>query len=302
MDTGLQKYRAFVVAADVGSIVGAAERMGYSVSSVSRMVADLETACGLRLFDRSKAGVSLTSDGERLISRARAIVAECDRFDDEAAAIAGAEVGTVRVGTIASVATHILPRVLQKLRRSHPGITCELLMGDYAEIESWIAEGRVDLGTVRRPASGDFESVALLDDEHVAVVPKGHPLAGETTFPIAAFTEEPFVALERGEVSEVASLFERNGMRVVPAYTVWDDYAVMAMVEAGLGIAILPSIMTLSPPYDVAVLPLDVPARRVIEAAWCKSRSLTAAATAFLGILLDDGPLRVDGQRIFSGR
>lgn len=292
MDTGLQKYRAFVVAADVGSIVKAAEQMGYSVSSVSRMVADLEAACGFRLFERSKAGVSLTPDGKRLIGRARAIVTECDRFDDEASAIAGAEVGTVRVGTIASVATHILPRVLQTFRRSRPGITCELLMGDYAEIESWIAEGRVDVGTVRQPASPDFESIELLEDEHVAIVPKEHPLAGGATFPIAAFSEEPFLALERGEVSEVASLFERNGMRVVPAYTVWDDYAVMAMVEAGLGIGILPSIMTLNPPFDIAILPLDVPAHRVIEAAWCKSRSLTAAATAFLDVLRSKGPMR----------
>ena len=295
MDTGLQKYRAFVVAADAGSIVKAAERMGYSVSSVSRMVADLETACGFRLFDRSKAGVSLTPDGKRLIGRARAIVAECDRFDDEASAIAGAEVGTVRVGTIASIATHILPRALQKLHQSRPGITCELLMGDYAEIESWIAEGRVDVGTVRMPASDDFDSVELLEDEHVAIVPKEHPLAGGAAFPLAAFAEEPFLALERGEVSEVASLFERNGMKVVPAYTVWDDFAVMAMVEAGLGIGILPSIMTLNPPYDVAVLPLDVPSRRGIEAAWHKNRSLTSAAKAFLDVLQGDGPLRVGG-------
>lgn len=285
MDTGLQKYRAFVVAADTGSIVRAAERMGYSISSVSRMVSDLENACGFRLFDRSKAGVMLTPDGERLVGRARAIVAECDRFDDEAAAIAGAEVGTVRVGTIASVATHILPRVLQKLRQGRPGITCELLMGDYAEIEAWVAEGRVDVGTVRIPARGDFEYVALFEDEHVAIIPKSHPLASEKAFPIAAFSEEPFLALERGEVSEVSDLFERNSIRVDPAYTVWDDYAVMAMVEAGLGIAILPSIMMRHCPYDVAVLPLDVPSRRVIAAAWRKSRSLTAAANAFLDAL-----------------
>lgn len=285
MDTGLQKYRAFVVAADTGSIMKAAERMGYSISSVSRMVADLETACGFRLFDRSKAGVSLTPDGEHMIGRARAIVAECDRFDDEAAAIAGAEVGTVRLGTIASVSTHILPRVLQTLRQSHPGITCELLMGDYAEIETWIAEGRVDVGTVRMPVREDFESVTVFEDEHVAIIPRSHPLAGEKTFPLAAFSEEPFLALERGEVSEVSDLFERNGIRVNPAYTVWDDYAVMAMVEAGLGIAILPSIMTQNCPYDVVVLPLDVPARRVIAGAWRKSCSPTAATSAFLSAL-----------------
>ena len=140
------------------------------------------------------------------------------------------------------------------------------------------------------PARGDFESTTLLEDEHVAIVPKGHALARAEAFPVAAFAEEPFLALERGEVSEVAGLFERNGMKVVPAYTVWDDYAVMAMVEAGLGLGVLPSIMTRNCPYDVAILPLDVPARRIIGAAWHKSRGLTAAATAFLEVLKAHGP------------
>ena len=282
MDMGLQKYRAFVVAADAGSIAHAAQRLGYSISSVSRMVSDLETACGFRLFDRSKAGVSLTPDGARLLENARAIVAECDRFDSEAAAIAGAEVGTVRMGTIASVATHILPAALRAFRHNHPGIACELLMGDYVEIESWIAEGRVDVGTLRAPVPNGFDSVPLLDDDHVAIVPKGHPLAGARVFPLAAFADEPLIALERGEVSEIEGLFERNGMKVAAAYTVWDDYAVMAMVEAGLGLGILPSIMTRHCPFEVVVLPLDVPAHRQVAAAWRNDRALSAATRVFV--------------------
>ena len=285
MDTGLQKYRAFVTAAETGSIARAAEQMGYSVSSVSRMVADLETACGLKLFDRGKQGVAPTPDGVRLLEHARAIIAECDRFEEEAAALAGAEIGTVRIGTIASVATYILPKVLQQLRKSHPGITCELLMGDYAEIGSWIADGRVDVGTLRLPTRDDFGSLPLLNDEYVAIVPKTHALAAGESFPLAAFAKEPFLALERGEVTELAGLFERNGMDVSAAYTVWDDYAVMAMVEAGLGLGILPSIMTQNRPFNVAVLPLDVPAHRRVVAAWRKNRSLTAATTTFLDTL-----------------
>ena len=285
MDGGLQKYRAFVVAADTGSIARAAERLDYSVSSISRMVADLETACGFPLFTRSKTGVSLTPDGLRLLGRARAIVSECDRFSDEAASIAGAEVGTVRVGTIASVATHILPRVLQRFRLDHPGVVCELLMGDYAEIEAWIAEGRVELGTVRLPAPPGFDSSLVASDGYVAVVPKAHSRANDGIFPMAAFAGDPFIALEHGSVSEVADLLAANDMHIVPAYTVWDDYAVMALVEAGLGLGIVPSIMTRRCAYDVAFLPLDVPTRRRIAMAWRADRSLTPAAASFLATL-----------------
>ena len=139
---------------------------------------------------------------------------------------------------------------------------------------------------LRAPVLPEFEHASLLDDEHVAVVPKGHPLASESAFPIAAFAEEPFIALERGGVSEVASLFQSAGMKVVPAYTVWDDYVIMSMVEAGLGLGVMPSVMTQRCAYDVAFLPLDVPAERAIVAAWHKNRGLSAAALALLDALV----------------
>ncbi|MBQ9067672.1 MAG: LysR family transcriptional regulator [Eggerthellaceae bacterium] len=282
MDTGLQKYRAFVATAEAGSIAHAADRLGYSISSVSRMVSDLEASCGLRLFDRSKAGVALTPDGQRLLVRARSIVDECDRFADEAASIAGAEVGTVRVGTIASVATHVFPKVLKSFRSTHPGVSCELLMGDYNEIDRWLSEGRIDMGTVRVPAAKGLNTITLVRDAYKAVLPSGHAMARRKRFPLAAFAKEPYLALERGGLSEVASLLERNSVELTPTFTVWDDYAVMAMVEAGLGLAILPSIMLQRCAYNVVALPLDVPAKREVALAWRSERSLSAAATAFL--------------------
>ncbi|MBQ9068608.1 MAG: LysR family transcriptional regulator [Eggerthellaceae bacterium] len=282
MDTGLQKYRAFVAAADIGSIAHAAERLGYSVSSVSRMIADLETSSGVRLFDRSKAGVAPTPDGVRLLARARRIVDECNRFDDEAAAITGTEVGTVRIGTIASVATHVLPSVLKVFREDHPGITYELLHGDYREIEQWLAEGRVDVGTVRLPAPDGLGTIVLVRDEDVAVLPSGHRLARKKRFPLAAFAEEPFIALEHEGVSEAADLLEGNGMGLAPLFTTWDDYVVMAMVEAGLGLSIMPSIMLQRCAYNVVSLPLDVPAKREIALAWDESRTPSPAVAAFL--------------------
>lgn len=75
-------------------------------------------------------------------------------------------------------------------------------------------------------------------------------------------------------------------MKVAPTYTVWDDHVIMSMVEAGLGLGIMPSIMTQRCAYDVAFLPLDIPAERSIVAAWHKSRGLSAAAAALLDALV----------------
>ncbi len=285
MDTGLQKYRAIVMAADTGSIVHAAEKLDYSVSSISRMIADVEADCGLRLFERSKTGVTPTQEGLRMIARARSIVAECDRFEEEAASLAGAEVGTVRVGTIASVSTHVLPPALKQLREQHPGIVCELLLGDYAEIESWLADGSVDLGTLRMPATAGYDTISLINDQHVAILPADHPAAKKKRFPLSGFSKEPFISLERGMVSEVAELFARNNVTVSPTFTAWDDYTIMAMVEAGLGLAILPSIMLQRCAYNVVALPLTVTAKRQIVMAWRNDHIPSPATQAFLETL-----------------
>ena len=285
VDTGVQKYRAFVEAVDSGSLAAAAARMGYSTSSVSRMVADLEATCRVRLLERSKAGVKTTPDGERLLARARRVVAACDGFDDEAASIRGIESGTVRIGTVSSVATHILPATMAAFRETHPQVDFELLLGDYEEIDSWLAEGRIDLGALRAPAPRWLKSRLLVHDRLVAIVPGSHPLAQATKIPLEKFAEEPFLALERGEISEVASLFEAAGIIMQPAFSTWDDYAIMAMVEAGMGLAILPELITRRNAYDIAIVPLDVPANRDIDIAWRSTSALPAAARTFLEML-----------------
>ena len=281
MEAGVQKYRAFVEAADAGSIAVATARMGYSVSSVSRMVADLEAGCGVRLLERGKSGVRPTPDGERLLARARQVVAACDGFDDEASAILGIEGGTVRIGMISSVATHVLPSAMASFRELHPLVEFELLMGDYAEIEAWLMEGRVDLGTLRLPLPKGLASRTLVRDRLMGVVPASHPLAKETRIPLEVFASEPFLALERGGVSEVAGLFEKNRIEIHPAFSTWDDHAIMAMVEAGMGLAILPELVTRRTAYKVALVTLDVSADRDIAIAWRASFALPAAASAF---------------------
>ena len=285
MDTGTQKYRALVAAVDSGSLAGAADQLGYSVSSVSRMVADLETECGFPLLERSKYGITPTADGARMIACARRIIAECDLFGATAREIAGIEGGTVRIGTFSSVATHWLPGVLGEFSAEHPRIEYEMLMGDYSEITSWIDDGRVDLGFLREPIDAHLASARVVKDELVAVLPASHPMAHAETFPLAAFEDEPFIAIERGGDAEGATLFSRHGLHVSPAFSTWDDYAIMAMVEAGLGIAMLPALILRRCAYDLATVPLDVPARRDVWVAWKASRPLPTAARALLDLM-----------------
>ena len=155
-------------------------------------------------------------------------------------------------------------------------------MGDYSEIERWIAEERVDCGFLRLPTRPDFETIQLKKDDLLAVIPEDHPLAGCDKFPISAFDREIFMLLEKGDKYEISELFERNGVKPDVRFITWDDYAVMSMVENGLGISILPELILKRIPYKIVIKHLDVPAFRNIGLAFRSRRSLSLAAERFI--------------------
>lgn len=124
----------------------------------------------------------------------------------------GLQAGIIRIGTFSSVATHWLPRIISAFRRDYPGIEYEMLLGDYSEIETWIAESRVDFRFLRLPTDPEFETIELAKDELMAVIPKDHPLAEEPAFPVKALENEPFMLLEKGDKAEISNVFTVNGL------------------------------------------------------------------------------------------
>ena len=264
MEMNLFKYMAFVKTVEYGSFTKAAEILNYSQSGVSRMIADLEREWNLTLLERSRTGIRLTSDGTRLLPYARSLCESYQKLQMQADDLRGVQSGLIRIGTISSVAAHWLPNIIRAFQKDYPGIDYELLLGDYTEIEAWIAEGRVDCGFLRLPANPDFDTVPLQRDRLLAVLPETHPLAGLETVPLKALCAEPFMLLERGARAEVSEVLERNHLQPRVRFTTWDDYAIMSMVEGGLGVSILPELILRRVPYRIAVRELDVPAFRTI--------------------------------------
>ena len=197
----------------------------------------------------------------------------------------GLQSGLIRIGTFSSVATHWLPKIIKRFQKDYPNIDYELLLGDYSEIERWISDGTVDFGFVRSPAKAGLETEFLAEDPLVAVLPENHPLAKEEKFPASAFKDEPFILLERGEDSDVADILEKQGIKADIRFTTWDDYAIMSMVENGLGISILPQLILRRAPYKIVTKPLDVPAYRKIGIALKDKKTASVAVKKFLEYL-----------------
>ena len=285
MDMNIFKYMAFIKTVEYGSFTKAGELLNYSQSGISRMIHDLEKEWKITLLERNRSGVKLTSDGSRLLPYAKSLCEEYQKLQMQVDDLHGVQSGIIRIGTFSSVATHWLPNIIKAFQKDYPGIDYELLLGDYTEIEEWITKGRVDCGFLRLPTNPDFETIHLQRDKLLAILPENHPLTKYEKVPIAALCEEPFMLLEKGAKAEVSEVFERNGLTPKVHITTWDDYAVMSMVESGLGISILPQLILKRIPYRIVAKELDVPAYRDIALALRSRKTASLAVRRFLEYL-----------------
>ncbi len=285
MDMNLQKYLSFVKTVEYGSFTKAAEILNYTQSGISRMIADLEKEWGVTLLERSKYGVKLTSDGMKLLPYAQNLCADFDKLKMQVDELNGLQSGLIRIGTFSSVATHWLPNIIKEFQKDYPNIDYELLLGDYTEIEEWIHTGRVDCGFLRLPTHPDFETIFLEKDKLMAIIPENHPLKDSEKFPVTALCDEPFMLLEKGAKAEISEIFERNNLTPNVKFTTWDDYAVMSMVESGLGIAILPELILKRVPYRILAKELNVPAYRNIGLALREKKTASLAVKRFIDYL-----------------
>lgn len=285
MDMNIQKYMAFIKTVEYGSFTKAAEALHYSQSGISRMINDLEKEWNVSLLERGRAGVRLTSEGLKLLPRMKNVCDEYRLLQEQVDGINGLQSGIIRIGTFSSVATHWLPNIIREFQKDYPNIDYELLMGDYLEIEEWIAEGRVDCGFVRLPSPDGLEAIFLEQDKLLAVLPENHPLAYCDKIPIKALNGYPFMLMEKGAKAVMREIFEKYNISPNIRFTTWDDYAIMSMVESGFGISILPQLILQRIPYRIVIKELDVPAYRNIGLALRDRKRASAAVIKFIEYL-----------------
>ncbi|MCI9627534.1 MAG: LysR family transcriptional regulator [Clostridia bacterium] len=285
MEFNISKYMAFVASVEYGSFTKAAELLHYTQSAISRMINDLETEWKISVLERSKTGVKLTSDGLKIFPYAKSICNEFQKLQMQIDELSGLQSGMIRVGTFSSVATHWLPNIIKAFQNDYPNIDYELLLGDYSEIETWILEGRVDCGFLRLPTHPELETIFLEQDKLLAVLPQNHYLTSKKKVSVSDLCNEPFMLLEKGTKAEISEIFEKNGLTPKTHFTTWDDYAVMSMVEKGLGISILPKLILKRIPYKIVTKELNVPAYRNIGLAMRNKKTLSLAAKKFIEYL-----------------
>ncbi len=259
------KCQIFLKAVELGSITRAAEDMGYTQSAVSRSIADLEREWNVTLLTRNKDGVVLTTQGESLLPDIQSLCNAQRTLETQVSALHGLTSGTLRVGTFTSVSIHWLPGIMKEFLALYPGIRFQLVSRwEFTEVEELVRRGLVDCGFLGLPAGDSLDISFLRRDRLLAVLPPDHPLAGAPYYPMARLTQDPFILIQENWDMEISRIFQEEGLRPNVQYTLSDDFAILAMVEQGLGVSILSEMLVRSTSRHVAAIPLERPRYREI--------------------------------------
>ncbi|MFC6643916.1 MULTISPECIES: LysR family transcriptional regulator [Sulfitobacter] len=280
----LSQIRVLVAIADTGSLTGAADRLNLSQSGVSQATAALEEDLGVELVTRGRRGAVATAVGEEIVREARSILAGLDAIRRTADAAAGVEQGKLRLAAFPSVFSTLLPPLLRRFKELHPGLEIVALEASDVEIETWLADGTVDLG-VTTAESYEATDWPLGQDDWVAVLPSSHPIALSPARAVALtrLAQEPFVLATGGCTIHAGSLAERLGAPLEQVQIeVRDWVSAFALVREGLGVSVVPEPTLPTDRRGLRILPLKEGLHRFFGLRRSEASSENPAVPPFL--------------------
>ncbi len=283
----MNRYNAFIVIIETGSFTKAAEKLGYTQSAISQMVQSLEEELSTTLLLRSRKGIALTPDGQEFLPYIKNLRNAYRELLEKQKEMQGLQRGLIRIGTFSSVSTNWLPALMKDFKERYPSVNFELHQGEYTSIARWIKEGSVDFGFVNPNAIADLDAIPLKQDEMLAVLPSTHALVNRAQVSLKELSGEPFILLDEGEVSEPLEIFKKNNLHPNIQYRVYDDYTIMAMIEKGLGISILPELVLKRVNYAIVTKKIVPPIVRTIGIAFKDKKTLPIASRYFIDFIIE---------------
>ncbi|MFE4333673.1 LysR family transcriptional regulator [Streptomyces sp. NPDC056831] len=239
--------RVLRAVAATGSFSAAARELGCTQPAVSQQMKALEASAGTTLLIRTGREMRLTQAGEALVRHASGILAGLIAAEEEVAAIAGLRAGRVRLVSFPSGSSTLVPGALAALRAAHPGTRVSLVEAEPPRSVEMLREGDCDIALAfRYGASGaewdDLVVRPLLTDRLIGLVPEGHRLAGSAAVGIAELADESWIAGCPRCRRQLVEVCEESGFTPRIDFATDDYPAVIGLVGAGLGVAVLPEL------------------------------------------------------------
>ncbi|MCX5407188.1 LysR family transcriptional regulator [Streptomyces sp. NBC_00335] len=281
----IKKLRILRTLAEQGTVTATAEALHMTPSAVSQQLTNLARMLGVPLLEAQGRRVRLTDAAHLVLRHAEAVFAQLERADAELTGYLAGEAGEVRIGAFSTAVPVLVVPAVAALRRSHPGVEVRVRETEAAESYELLSAGVVDLAlslAAHAPTARDprFTRRTLLEDPLDVALPPEHPLAGAGELRLADLSGDPWIYGGSGPWSEITrNACEAAGFVPEQAHSASGWTAILAMVEAGMGVALVPR-MVASRAAGVAVrgLPHDRPTRHVIAALRRGSESAPAVA------------------------
>lgn len=304
----LYKLRVFSAVAKQGSISKAAEALFLTQSAVSQHVQSLEAALGIKLFERSSRGVTLTAAGDTLLDYSRQILWLVASAESAVANVETMEAGQLRIGATITSAGYLLPTWVRKFHQQFQGIKVSLTTDSTDRIVEQLVSQQLDLGFVEGEwvRHEEIHHTTLQDSELYLVVGPNHPWWGQESISIQDLDRQLFISYpEKSQARQwEADLFESQGVSPLVIAEFDEPGAIKRAVMDGMEAAILPCCVVREEREreTVHLISLkEIDLRRPVDLLWNASLPVSPAASAFLETLSEQFPQLSDQEFVGEG-
>ncbi|MDR5652145.1 LysR family transcriptional regulator [Ruixingdingia sedimenti] len=289
--TDLFSLKLFISAVEERQIGRAAMRENISASTATKRIQDLEEIAGIKLLERTPAGVTPTPAGQVLERYLRNIFGQLDDMRAEIAGFSEGVRGEITVASARSVIAPFLAKELGEFGREYPMVDLIVHEVENARIVQAVANGEAEIGVFAVTAGVDLTGVDVVpyrEDRIVAVIPRSHPLAACESVTFQDLLSENLIPVH-GMMGAFETASQRLGREFRPRYVTRSIEAAISLTQAGLGVTVQPECLVSRDLFDeVATVRLDEPwAKRLIKIATPRGRVPSRAAGALMAQLLD---------------
>jgi DNA-binding transcriptional LysR family regulator len=240
----LRRLRTFVTVAEQGTVLKASELLRVTQPALSRQIVELQAELGLDLFRRAGRRLALTAEGEQLLGHCRTVLGHADLLDERIASLRQGEAGLLRVAAAPQTIENVLPTMLHRYARRHPGVKVKVIEAVAFDHFDLLERGDVELAINVAQAGDDrFASYPLPPLEVLAVTSRSAARIGRRTLDIRKLAQQPLLLPKHGFVSRKLLDAAFRLARIEPVVVIESDApsALLALARAGHGIAVIPS-------------------------------------------------------------
>lgn len=284
----LSQIRSFVTVAKCGSFGKAALELDLAQPTVSHAIATFEAELGIQLLFRSHKGVKVTPAGESILVYCYEVLESAKKISREANLHKSLDGGKVRISAFRGAAAQLLPPIKASFKAKYPQIGVKIIEErDCPQVEQAIREGKAELGFVTLPAAPDLETIEVLRDAYIVLLPPDSALRDRSQLSWQELTSIPIISYpnQNSCFMTIADYFHRAGYEFRPSEQVNESDTIVNLVATGSGAAIIPRLSVFHVPAGVTVCQLPEPLQRVVVAATMAEANLAHAVWAFLDFL-----------------